>query len=187
MRSLLVLFFILVISPAFSQPLLTEGEIDGIKYVRESEKLSRDIYSIFFNTWEIEIFNILYKTEITHSNAMKNTIEKYNLDDPSEDDSIGVFTSPYFQRLYDDFLEKGKTSFYEAMYIAATIEEMAIYDFKDYKTQIEDKDLSKLFLNLEYGAIANLRKLNKELELFGISYEARYISPAELRVILGKQ
>lgn len=186
MRKLLILFFILVITPVFSQPLLTTEEIDGIKYIRESEKLSRDIYSTFYDTWELEVFNNLYLIEKTHSKAMKNTLIKYDIKDSIEEDTVGDFPSPYFQRLYDDFIKKGDKSFYEAIYIAATIEEMAIYDLKEYKAKIENKEISKLFLNLEYGSIGNLRKLNNELETFGMTYEARYITPAELRVILGK-
>lgn len=186
MKKILLILFIILLTPLFSDEHLSNEEKESVKYVVESEKLSRDMYLKLYEIWELEIFNASHKIDITHFNAIKLFAINEKIVEEGFNGKPGVYSSPYFNRLYKDFSETANKSFYDALYVAATMEEMAIFDIMEYEVNTKNKELAKLLLDLKYGAMGNLRKLNKEILKYGVSYEGKYLEPALLKRILGQ-
>lgn len=177
MKKIIILITILG-SPLLGQGFLSDSEIDSLKYIKESETLVYNLYDTLYNMWEHETFNKLKISEEEHIKAVNKLIEEYKVEVEEE-------TSPYFKRLYNDFTRNALKSFYDALYIAATAEEMAIYDLQEYIKNTTDKDLIETYTLLTYSSMANLRVLNRELMELGSKYEGKYLGFEELRRILG--
>ena len=50
---------------------ITEEESEALIFMREEEKLARDIYISFYKTYGLRIFNNISKSEQQHMNAIK--------------------------------------------------------------------------------------------------------------------
>ena len=77
-----------------SESPLSETEIAGLVLMREEEKLARDVYITLGEKWGIRIFTNIANSEQTHTDAVKVLLDRYDLEDPVKDDSIGVFILP---------------------------------------------------------------------------------------------
>lgn len=76
---------------------LSEIERTSLIYMREEEKLARDVYLTLYDTWGQQIFSNIASSEQTHTDAIKTLIERYDIADPVIDDIRGIFTSPILQ------------------------------------------------------------------------------------------
>jgi len=98
-----------------SSSVLNESEVEGLIYMREEEKLARDVYLTLFNQWNLNIFQNIAKSEQTHTDAVKNLLDIYGIVDPVRDDGIGIFVNPDLQALYDQLAMQGSQSVYESL------------------------------------------------------------------------
>jgi len=69
---------------------LSEEEVEMLTYMREEEKLARDVYLLMYETWEAAIFTKIADSEQKHMDTMLKKLDKYGLPDPALDD--GEFT-----------------------------------------------------------------------------------------------
>ena len=60
---------------------LSDTEIDGILYMREEEKLARDVYLTLSQQWELPIFQNIAGSEATHMEAVSHLLDRYGLTD----------------------------------------------------------------------------------------------------------
>ena len=95
--------------------LLTEAEEHHILYMREEEKLARDVYLTLDEIWDAEIFANISESEQRHMDAIKRLITRYDLVDPVVNDGIGEFANQDFADLYDELVATGKNSLEEAL------------------------------------------------------------------------
>ena len=86
---------------------LSDAEVKGILYMREEEKLARDVYLTLYEKWDMPIFQNISDSEATHMEAVKTLIDRYDLVDPAEDKGIGVFVDQTLQGLYDQLVAEG--------------------------------------------------------------------------------
>ena len=80
--------------PAGAAVTLSEEEAEGLIFMREEEKLARDVYLTLFDVWGLQIFENIAAAESRHTASVLDLIDQYGLDDPVVDDSIGAFTNP---------------------------------------------------------------------------------------------
>ncbi len=113
------------------QPLdeLTSDESAALLYMREEEKLAHDVYVTLFAQWNLPTFQNISRSEQTHTDAVKTLIDRYGLQDPASS-SVGVFTNPDLQALYNDLVARGSQSLAEALKVGAAIEEIDIRDLR---------------------------------------------------------
>ena len=109
---------------------ISPEEIDGLIFMREEEKLARDVYLTMFDKWESKIFNNISKSEEKHTNAIKLLLERYGIEDPVQTDEIGIFVNVELQELYNSLVIKGNTSLLEAFKVGTAIEEIDIIDLE---------------------------------------------------------
>ncbi|RLD51581.1 MAG: ferritin, partial [Bacteroidetes bacterium] len=109
---------------------LTEAEIDGIRFMREEEKVARDVYIYLYEIHPLRPFLNISKSEQAHMDAIKYLIDAFDIEDPVGENPEGVFQNEELQELYDALIEKGSTSREEALRVAALIEEVDIIDLR---------------------------------------------------------
>lgn len=163
---------------------LSQDEIDGLLLMREEEKLARDVYQTLYDTWGIRIFANIAQSEQTHTEAVRDLLEKYNLTDPVTDDTIGVFVNQDMQTLYDSLTEEGKLSEVDALRVGATIEDLDINDLEDLLEQTDNEDITLVYENLARGSRNHLRAFTRQLTNRGETYEPSYITLEEYEAII---
>lgn len=117
----------------------TTVEVDGsalpasddaaaILFMREEEKLARDVYTVLGEQWDVPTFTNIAASERQHMDAVATLIDRYGLTDPAADTAIGEFVDPDLQALYDELIARGSTSLEEALRVGVLIEETDIAD-----------------------------------------------------------
>jgi hypothetical protein len=142
--------------PPASEDGLSEGEVAGLLYMREEEKLAHDVYAIFYSLYGTQNFQNISQSELTHTEAVKTLIDRYGLTDPASSE-IGVFTNPDLQALYNELITLGSQSFVEALKVGAAIEEIDILDLQEYLAQTDKADIQTVYENLLLGSENHLR------------------------------
>ena len=75
-----------------SLDVLTDEEIGYITYIREEEKLARDVYITLYELYPAAtIFETISESEQRHMDAIQSLIAKYELTDPVEGLLVGKF------------------------------------------------------------------------------------------------
>ena len=76
-----------------NEPLNTD-ERATLFFMREEEKLARDVYIFLYNKWALTIFNNISSSEQSHMDAIAQLLNKYNLPDPVGSNGYGIFSNP---------------------------------------------------------------------------------------------
>ncbi len=168
----------------FTGTSLSEAEQAAVAYMREEEKLARDVYQVLGDKWNSPIFQNIVQAEQRRMDAVAALLTHYGLSDPVADKAAGEFSSPEMQDLYNQLVEKGSQSLTEASRVGATIEDLDIYDLEQRLAQSSNPDLQTVFGNLMRGSENHLRAFNQQLTALGESYSAQYITPERLQEIL---
>ncbi len=138
---------------------LSEEEVASLIYMRQEEKVIRDVYTVFSQTWNIRIFNKLTSAEQKHMDAIKRLLTKYNVPDPVTSDEIGVFDDPQFQQLFDDYVAQGSVSIPEALLAGQTMEQEDITALENYLLIVDNADLINVYTNLKSASEKHLAAL----------------------------
>lgn len=136
---------------------LSQEEIDGLLYMREEEKLARDVYTALSDMWGLTVFQNIAASEQTHMDSILGLLEKYELEDPAAGKSPGEFVNPDLQALYDDWMARGSQSAAEALKVGALIEEVDILDLREEIPLTDNTDLQQVYESLEQGSCNHLR------------------------------
>lgn len=110
---------------------LDQKEIESLLYMREEEKMARDVYIALGKKWNARVFDNISSAEQTHMDAILLLLNKYSIQDPVGNNGIGVFTNQKLQELYNQLVQQGNLSLVEAFKSGATIEDLDIYDLKN--------------------------------------------------------
>ncbi len=157
---------------------LTQDEIDTMTFMREEEKLARDVYLTLYEQWGSPVFQNISRSEQHHMDSVKSLLDAYGVADPVTDDTVGVFTNPDLQALYDQLVEQGSTSLAEAFKVGATIEEIDILDLQDGLAQTEDPNITMVYTNLMNGSYHHLQAFTGQWTAqTGQEYEPQLLSP----------
>lgn len=155
---------------------LSAAEIEGLAFMREEEKLARDVYSALYDQWGLRIFSNIAQSEQTHTEAVRDLLVKYDMADPVLDDTVGVFADQTIQGLYDTLVAQGSVSELEALKVGAMIEDLDIYDLQKYQVDVDNADIALVYENLERGSRNHLRSFMLQIESRGGAYEAQYVT-----------
>jgi hypothetical protein len=161
---------------------LEQVNVDGLLWMREEEKLARDVYMALSEMWDLPIFANIADSEQTHTDAVGGLLDSYGIADPMADDVPGVFVDPTIQTLYDDLVEQGSKSLVDALVVGATIEDMDIVDLQLRRSGIEAID--DVYANLEKGSRNHLRAFIRTLERQGGEYVPAFLTVAEYEAIV---
>lgn len=166
---------------------LSKAEIDGLIFLREEEKLARDVYLTLNEAVLLRSLQNISKSEQQHMDAIKYLLERYELDDPVANNEIGVFKNPELQELFDKLTEQGKVGATEALKVGALIEEKDIYDLKEeLENTVDNKDIEFVYQNLLRGSENHLRAFTRVLSRYGVKYTPVILDEEHFNVIIGE-
>jgi len=163
---------------------LSLKEREGLLLMREEEKLARDVYQTLYEKWGLKIFSNIAQSEQTHTEAVRDLLLKYRLEDPVTDDTIGVFTNRSLQELYDTLITEGIKSETDALIVGAIIEDLDIRDLQDLLVQSDNQDITLVYENLIRGSQKHLRAFTRQLTQRGEAYVPKYISVVDYQNVI---
>jgi hypothetical protein len=162
---------------------LTDDEREGLLFMREEEKLARDVYLALYDEWGLTVFDNVAESEQRHVDAMLSLLEKYDLPDPSPDAS-GEFADDTLQELFDTLVARGRTSAVEALRVGGLIEETDILDIAEEIEQTDEADIRRVYENLLEGSENHLGGFVSALERYGVDYEAQVLDQEDVDAIV---
>ena len=135
---------------------LTDDENYWLTYMREEEKVARDVYLSLNEKWNLRIFKNIAASEQVHMDAIKTLLDTYNIPDPATGKGRGEFTNPDLQELYDDLIQQGSISKVEALRGGVIIEETDIDDLNEGIATTRHNDIKTVYSNLLQGSLNHL-------------------------------
>lgn len=177
------------ITPIIVEQPLTVAETETLLFVREEEKLARDVYLTLYNQWGSNIFqNIANNGEQQHMDAIKVLVDAFGYVDPVSSNEVGAFTDAEILKLYNDLVARGMTSSQEALMVGGFIEE---YDIKDLQDAIDEAKqgtnqaaVIQTYDSLLCGSRNHLRSFVGQIEKDGLVYQAQHVSQATVDAIV---
>jgi len=163
---------------------LSTAEEDTLLFIREEEKMARDVYLTLYKTWKKAVFKNIAASEQKHMDAVLKKINLFGLTDPALP-GVGRFTNPDLQALYDQLIAQGKLSYIDALRAGATIEDVDILDLMIAIEATSNLALKTTYENLLEGSKNHLRAFVGLLQNQGIEYNPQYIDQALFDAILG--
>jgi len=156
---------------------LTTDEKNDLTFMREEEKLARDVYLTLFDVWGTPVFANIATSEQQHMDAILNLLNLYNLPDPAAGKLVGEFVNEELQALYDALIARGKKSALEALMVGGVIEETDIEDLNAAMATSRLNNIDKVYQDLLNGSYNHLRAFASNIEsLTGQPYVAQVVS-----------
>jgi hypothetical protein len=164
---------------------LSENEQSSLLFMREEEKLARDVYHYLNIKWSAQIFDNISSSEQTHMDAILVLLNRYNLEDPAAGKESGIFVNSDIQQLYDDLTQVGQKSSIDALKVGAAIEEIDIIDLKNaLDSFVDNQDIEWVYDNLMKGSENHLRSFVRNLANQGVNYLPQYLTQEEFDAII---
>ena len=135
---------------------LTDEETADLLFMREEEKLARDVYQHFFEKWNLVIFENISASEDQHTNAIARKLARYGVADPSADYPAGVYANQELNQLYATLIAQGGVSAQAALEVGILIEETDIADLEKALVRTNKLDVKRVYTNLLDGSYNHL-------------------------------
>jgi hypothetical protein len=211
--TLISLFTVSLNVSAKGSATLDATEASHLTFMREEEKLARDVYLTFAEMYpEQPVFStIATRSEQTHTDTIRDKLEQFGLPDPNPDAndlpaSIGLFSGTewgwYFMQKYAELVAKGSNSELDALYVGALIEELDMNDIvvcpavmvkAGYNNPCgleytDERAIQNAYSSLVDGSENHLRSYVGQIEaVIGEgNYQAQYLTQEEVDAILGR-
>lgn len=159
----------------------SDEERNNIKKISDDEYLAYATYKYICDKYDIDIFNNIAKSELTHYNTIFNLIKN---DPESQNKFNDMFIFAETQSLYDTLTAQADISVLEALKVGLKIEELDIKDLETIKNTTTNSELNNIYNNLQKGSRNHLRSLYKVLSRYGESYTPEHLTQDELNSII---
>ncbi len=164
----------------------SQTDLDGLIYMREEEKLARDVYVYLFDLYQVPVFDNISKSEDWHTNQVLSLINFYGLTDPALPEN-GQFSNAELQALYDELIVAGSDSLQAALMVGATIEEVDIIDLQGYLDVTTSDTIKTLYANLMRASGYHLKAFVAQLAFQGYDYEPQLLTQEQFDAIMAGQ
>ncbi len=174
-------------------PTLNAQDSAELTYMREEEKLARDVYLTLSDYWYARSGNLpvvtvmqnIAQAEQKHMDQVEAKLEQYGQPDPVADENqLGGFVNPTLASLYTDLLTRGQKSPLDALLVGGLIEEVDIQDLKEAIQQTQLADLDRVYESLMCGSRNHLRAFASQVAVTQGSYVAQLLPQAEVNAII---
>lgn len=163
---------------------LSAEEINSLIFMREEEKLARDVYAALFAKWGVNIYSNIGASEQKHMDAVLQLLNKYNIPDPVGQNKADEFTNTQLQELYNQLVDQGSISIAEALQVGATIEDLDIFDLKIALTKTDNQDIKLVYESLSKGSRNHMRSFYSSILIAGETYIPQFITQEEFDAIV---
>jgi hypothetical protein len=154
---------------------LTSESAADLRFLREEEKLARDVYGALGDRHGTPTFINIGTSEQRHMDALGAQIERLGLEDPITDDTRGIFVDPTLAALYDDLVADGGADLVAALIVGATIEDLDLVDIDQAIAGAGEETLASVYASLACGSRNHLRAFTGQLASRGVPYAPQYL------------
>lgn len=151
---------------ATSLTTLSEDEVATLQWMREEEKLARDLYLELSAFYPAKVLTNIAAAEQKHFDALGAKLLLYGVEDPALTD-IGMFSNPLLQQRHDELLALGIVSYAEALGVGVAVETEDILDLQDAIDGTSSRPLGRTYQHLLNGSENHLRAFTKLLVRLG--------------------
>ncbi len=165
---------------------LTAIEQDDLSFLREEEKLARDVYLFNKERYGANIFDNIASSEQTHMDKVLELLELAGLDDPIKTNAIGDFNNAELASLYRELTEQSSVSLVEALKVGALIEDLDIDDIEKMMAHTTNTSVLKVYSNLVCGSKNHIRSYTNSIVSNGETYTPQFITVEYYNQILSE-
>lgn len=170
--------------PSSDGATVDEAVAADLQFLREEEKLARDVYETLYQRWALRPHANIGASEQTHMDRVAAMLADLGLPDPVADDTIGVFANDELGQLFADLVASGQQSEIASLRVGATIEDLDIRDIDAMAERATDASVLSVYDALRCGSRNHLRAFASQLAARGASYSPQYLGQAEYDAIL---
>jgi hypothetical protein len=163
---------------------LSAAEEEALLFLREEEKLARDVYLGLAERWQLPIFANIAQSEQKHMDLVLLVLDVYGIADPVVDDTVGAFSDATLANLYLELSSRGDQSLVDALTVGATIEDMDVADLLELLEATANDHVELLAQNLAKGSRNHLRAFVRALAAQGVTYVPQYLDKEIFEAIL---
>lgn len=163
---------------------LTDAEIADLTYVREEEKLARDVYLALGERFPLPQFENIAEAETRHMAAAGSLLERYGIPDPVGSRPPGSFQNQELEALYRELVEEGLRGETDALRAGARLEEIDLADIGARRERASRQDVRHVFDQLARGSRNHLRAFVTGLRARDVTYEPTVLDRAAYDAIV---
>ncbi len=160
MKRLILLLLAALLPAAFA---LTATESADLVFMKQEEKLARDVYRTLYARWGHPAFANISVSEQRHMDAVSALLLRYQISDPTPT-APGVFTVPELQALYNSLVVEGSASLTDALEVGVLIEETDIADLQRVIAATREPPIRQVLTNLMNGSYNHLAAFTSALD-----------------------
>lgn len=165
---------------------ISDQEAKGIRFVREEEKVAVDFYTAMNALFSSADLKKVAQSEQTHFIASGFSIDKYNLTDPTEGMTAGMFASQSLQAHYNQSIAEGSPSLMAAYITGAKLQESNLITIQNQLDRVaNNRDLRNIYDALHIATRNHLRIMIKGVNANGGSYSPLFIDAEVFQDIVG--
>ncbi|MBL9022504.1 MAG: DUF2202 domain-containing protein [Myxococcales bacterium] len=162
---------------------LSQAEADSLRFMREEEKLARDVYRALDDYGKP--FSNIQGSEQQHFDSIGVLLDRYDIPDPAEGRAEGDFENADLQALYGTLVEEGAPAQRAALVVGCRIEELDIRDLEAAKDDTDREDILAVYDALLLGSRNHLRAFHGKLVAIGGTYAPQFIDQSTFDAIVG--
>ncbi|MBL8211129.1 MAG: DUF2202 domain-containing protein [Bryobacterales bacterium] len=144
---------------------LTATEAASVSFMREEERLARDLYLKLAEKWNLNVFRNIAASEQQHFDAMGKILANKNLPDPSAGKEAGVYAEPTLNTLFNELYAKGMKSIEDALAVGVAVETTDIADLEKAIAATTRTDLKRAYTNLMNASYSHLEAFENNIEV----------------------
>lgn len=160
------------------------GEAQDLVYMRQEEKLARDVYRVLHARWGLQTFANIAQSEQSHVELVLYVMNRYGMPDPLTSDATGYFVDPLLSGLFQRLVALGNQSPVHALVAGALIEDLDMVDIHAAILRTDNRDVATVWQNLVRGSRNHLRAFYGRLLTYGITYRGVWTPYAEILAIV---
>ena len=136
-------------TPATSAAAVADGtRAADLAYSRDQERMARDLYTLFGQTYDAAIFDRIAASEQQHFDTVGTLLTTYAVADPAAGRPAGSYARADVQKLYDQWKAQGLTSVQDAYAAGVALEHTDIADLRKLLARNSDSDVHRVFSHL---------------------------------------
>lgn len=184
---LLTLGLLMILGTTNAQE-ISQDEIRDLRYTREEQKMSIDLYREFYMLYDHHVFDQIATSEERNMEKVRKLLDVYGLVDPITGirELRGKFHNATIQQHYDHFYALGIQSRTDALRVSAQVEELDISILQVHINRTDNPLLRRTYENLLKESENHLMTFVRHLEMEGQDYHATIFSEEELKHLLHK-
>ena len=134
---------------------ITPTDAANILFMKQEEKLARDVYQVLGDQWDHPTFANITVSEQRHMDTVDGLIRRFGLEDTTPTQP-GQFSIPELQTLFDELVTEGGQSLTQALAVGVLIEETDIADLDAAISGTKDRTIRQVLSNLRRGSLSHL-------------------------------